>query len=644
MTELFIDGTSVVLPADVNIQVKRENPFFTKNGEYTYDIELDLTNPVNSFLYKHLQRLNSIADVKTKRRAVLIADNHVFCDGTEVVTGWSDRSVSIQIASGNSELNYFIGSDLPITSLDMGKAVMPPVGNRAGILDKTYPQVEFNLPPVLIGTTMVNPFDLEWTITDRREPGSRAGEGSDISYKEVADGIYIPMPYMTVVIEKIIRALGYQIVENQFNDTPWRYQLIIHGQRTIEYAKMFPGWTVKEFLEEVEKLYGIIFLINSKKKNVRILLSANYYLTPPVAYLSSVKDDYIEETEDEDDDTNVGMRNVKYELPDNEYYKKRRLPEVLVEMAEKKDLVGIIEVNKFFAEKSNGMELVTNTSTGVQYIRTSFDKKTVIGGEPRILYRGCPVNEYADLIRDDTSSDFVTLNMIPVQQGATPIKLTTIQQDGHVTYANVMRIVPVLENDSELTGTDGETEEMPSSQGIEDYIRNNDYEKNNSRSTVYLGFYTGIKYQSGSFRGTKTDPYPTVYTDNILNKGLIFYNSYSSATDAEMSVEGESMNLKVISEFLYKKNYDIKREKKFTFYSYDPNIYDVRSVFVINNKRFICKECTYTIDAFGRKGAWEGVFYPISMSDTEVLSRWILTDGKWRDGGIWLDNGRWLDE
>ena len=37
MTELFIDGVSVVLPAAVEIQVKRENPFFTKNGEYTYD-------------------------------------------------------------------------------------------------------------------------------------------------------------------------------------------------------------------------------------------------------------------------------------------------------------------------------------------------------------------------------------------------------------------------------------------------------------------------------------------------------------------------------------------------------------------------------------------------------------------------------
>lgn len=66
------------------------------------------------------------------------------------------------------------------------------------------------------------------------------------------------------------------------------------------------------------------------------MLSANYYVAPPVAYLSSVKDEYVEETEDEEEEVNIGIRNVKYDLPDSEYYKKRRLPDALMEMAERK--------------------------------------------------------------------------------------------------------------------------------------------------------------------------------------------------------------------------------------------------------------------------------------------------------------------
>ena len=56
MTELIIDGTHAVLPQDFNVSVKRENPLFTKNGEYTYDITLQLSNPTNASLYEHLNR------------------------------------------------------------------------------------------------------------------------------------------------------------------------------------------------------------------------------------------------------------------------------------------------------------------------------------------------------------------------------------------------------------------------------------------------------------------------------------------------------------------------------------------------------------------------------------------------------------
>ena len=106
MTELFIDGVQAVLPKDFSIQVKRENPLITKNGEYTYEITLQLTNATNAELYAHLNRLNSVQEVKTKRAAILVADNRVYCNGTEIITGWTDDTVSLQIASGNSELNY----------------------------------------------------------------------------------------------------------------------------------------------------------------------------------------------------------------------------------------------------------------------------------------------------------------------------------------------------------------------------------------------------------------------------------------------------------------------------------------------------------------------------------------------------------
>lgn len=116
MTQLFIAGVEVVLPKEFSTSVKRENSFFTKNGEYTYDVTVNLDNPINKALWPQW-RLNNSKEEKSKRTAVLIADNRVYCNGTEVITGWTNNTVSIQIVSGNSELNYFVGQDLEIAYL-----------------------------------------------------------------------------------------------------------------------------------------------------------------------------------------------------------------------------------------------------------------------------------------------------------------------------------------------------------------------------------------------------------------------------------------------------------------------------------------------------------------------------------------------
>ena len=91
MTNLYIDGIAVVLPSEFSITVKQENAFFTKNGEYTYDIELSLLVPENAKLYGFLNRLNITDRPAHKRKAVLVADNRVYLNGTEIITGWTDE-------------------------------------------------------------------------------------------------------------------------------------------------------------------------------------------------------------------------------------------------------------------------------------------------------------------------------------------------------------------------------------------------------------------------------------------------------------------------------------------------------------------------------------------------------------------------
>lgn len=637
MTELYIDGVQVVLPGGFSIETKIENPFITKNGEYTYDITLNLSNPVNAELYKHLHRINSLSEIKSKRSAYLISDHRVYCNGTEIITGWTDETVSIQIASGNSELNYFIGADQEIASLDMGKAAVP--DDLDTFLRKYYPDVDYNFPPVKVGDYVANNVQKVYTII--------SGRNGEYSFKKIEGNLYIPMPFVCAYLEKLMSALGYTILENQLASTPWKKQILIHGQNTLQYAEMLPGWTVKAFLEEMEKLYGVIFHITAKDRSVRILLSSSYYINAPVAYLHNVIDPYEQKYSDNEVGVNLGMRNLSYEFPSDSYYSKRRLSKEVLKIANKVEMNTYTDVRAYIEfDKASGTDIVIDKSTGDKYIRASYEKIDMKGDTFTIFY-ACPVDEFPDLIRDKSSEDKVSLAIIPVRLDILLIEGLRIE-NGTRTSMSYNQILPSI---TESNGKPVSSEEGDSASKTETSLETMIDKNNNDtgKSTLYAGFYAGIKDQLAYHRASSSgyfiltnSPYPTVYTDELLNKGFIIpYRT--TQENAPMSVEGESMKLDIISNSLFKSTYDISFDKEYTFESYDPNLYDIRSIFVIRNKRYICKEMDFVLDAKGRKGAWKGVFCPIKISDIEANARWILNDGKWRDGGVWLDNGRWLD-
>lgn len=110
MTKLYIDEQPVALPEDFSFELIRENPFFTKGGSFTFDISLNLDIPTNAKLYKHINRFNS-ATLFRNRSARLVVDGRTLLNGLEIILEINELSVSIQLASGNSELNFLVGGE-----------------------------------------------------------------------------------------------------------------------------------------------------------------------------------------------------------------------------------------------------------------------------------------------------------------------------------------------------------------------------------------------------------------------------------------------------------------------------------------------------------------------------------------------------
>lgn len=120
MIELFLDNKPAVLGDNLHIKLTRENVYFTKNGSYTYDVELPLQVKENRDIFGSINRIDTITEYHVFH-AVLRVDNKVLLDGKAVINQVTENAVKVQLLGGNSEMNFYTkGEELYVDELDLG--------------------------------------------------------------------------------------------------------------------------------------------------------------------------------------------------------------------------------------------------------------------------------------------------------------------------------------------------------------------------------------------------------------------------------------------------------------------------------------------------------------------------------------------
>ena len=622
MTQLYINGIEAVLPSDFTITVKRENPLFTKNGEYTYDITLSLFHSINADLYAHMNRLNRTEPQATGREALLIADNRVYCRGTEIVTAWSENSVTLQIASGNSEVNYLMGGELPISELHMPEHIWSTY-NAQRYISKTYPDIDFCLCPVYNENTdqVIN----DWAGEDRTLP----------SAEFVTQ--WMEQPFLMTYIRDVMAALGYVLVTNQLEQTPLRYLYMVNI-RSHAWREILPGWTVLQFIEAVERLADAVFVFDNRRREVRLLLRASYYAGCATSHVRLVEDAYTVEVEqDPDIEDNAGC-NIAYKAPDNTYFRYHILSEAVKENALQETIPSSFgtqtdRIAEWFADENHRRPdtLYTDSRSGNQYIwvgETLDETRRSIHFRQQIDY--LLVNEFAPIVRSDSAPE-VELKAGPTSMERVPMFMITLRTEDQTGEPITQRaICPVQIPSASIEQTEASTTD------IKTLIEGGTTSTQASTDYLPLAFYSGLTtLQESIYQWDFPLPYTDSLREMLSESGALSYG-YTNE-------QGATLRLTALDSLLYQGGYDIDFHTQVKVKSHDPNLFDPRTIFEIRNKRYVCKEAEYTIGPDGRKGSWQGTFYPIRIDDTAADARWILTDGKWRDGGVWLDNGRWLD-
>jgi hypothetical protein len=592
MTELYINGYAVILPAGFEFSVVEDNPFLTKSGEYSLEVELDLRNPVNAKIFKHINRFHQ-KNVSDTLSIILIADNQVRMNGSAVILSHTDTSVEMQLLSGNSNLNYFIGSDKKIDDLDMGMETEITESMALASLGKIYPESNYVCTPVITsaGSTL-NKYRY-WT-----EPGNTSETISNIAM----------MPYLLSYVQKIAEALGYAIEENQLLNNELLCRIYIpNSKKTLQYNEILAEWTIVDFLTEVEKFCNVVFVIDKEKSSIRIVHFYDWNKNSEKIYIDEIIDEYEEEYDSENEIDTVNYEKVKYDLPNDDYHKYRQLDDFVLEnvaIEEYDTFQSLSQALNPLSDHYNKYKIYhTKKHVLFGFLEIEADNYYVIQKLADNSYGFVRVNEFRDTGKKDGNT--IELKIIPAEMDA------YIYPD-HA--GDISLQAPVIPEETEIEKEDGE-------RGVIDLIESGNTNTDNQSSTISVAIFMGKLNMSGPW--SQVDIYATIGNSEILN--------YTAAWDLILwgQLSPEEKN-ELVNEFLYYLKFTLRLTGKYGLfensYSLNKNIssktiwkisfipkgkISPQNTFIIRNKEFICVSLETKFNNQGALPVVEGKFYPV---------------------------------
>ena len=124
-------------------------------------------------------------------------------------------------------------------------------------------------------------------------------------------------------LNQVLAHLGFTVVENVLdNDELFKRLIIFSGSNTLNYNDYLPNWTVRKFLEEVEKFANVSFFVDKLTKNVKVLRTTDHYnLTGTITIPNEDVLDAYEATSDKNDFSQLNYQNTKFNFDSSDYFK-----------------------------------------------------------------------------------------------------------------------------------------------------------------------------------------------------------------------------------------------------------------------------------------------------------------------------------
>ena len=402
MIQLYINNHEIVLPDDLEIDLIDNNPLITDTGEYSLDITISLLEPKNAIAFGHLYRVNK-TDIPTQYDARLLV-NMRERNGIGVLVNNTETEITLQLLFGNSSLNYIAG-DRKIWELDWGSE--SPIDYTRALSSIIYHYDDFNFfcTPVKCGTIIFNDYNIE------RYPDQ--GPAMIESVNNIC-----MQPKLMYYINLLPQLLGFTLKSNVLaNDVIAKLMYLINHVQSLHYADALPDMTINEFIEAVETFFNVIFLVNTKTKELNIISLKTNYNNKNIVTLTNILDSYSRDYDQSTDfKTRIGFTKVSYNLSESNYMRYAKLNQQLLDNCEIRTYANLDTlISAINPDNKNKHIIYIDQQTKRQYVYTDkpqynlfyTSSLTQTGNTPR-LYHINKLNDFGV----DVANELV-LNIVP---------------------------------------------------------------------------------------------------------------------------------------------------------------------------------------------------------------------------------------
>ena len=600
---IYVNNKLAALKKGTSFEYVSENRMFSGSDGYTLTITFPLKGcPENIAIFGHINRVDVVA-----QKVIFdceIRDRGFYKFGSITITEISETEVKTQFLEGRSEQNFDKTFDkVYINELDLGE---PPTTSKSSITPsrawypETYGCKFVALPWVndysgniqnkaehIVDDAVINRSHFEWS-----------NETTGLSWQ----------PYLLHITRKICEAVGYTADFSKWEEVEeYKYLLICntlpHAWYMPGFANALPHWTVEEYFEKLELFLGGEFDFDHRGKRITFAFTQATLASKSAVCLENVVEEHSTEVKvDEDRCEYLEAKNLVYKDCDHEMWKFYSCDWFIKgwqnRVVRYNSMTELLNANRWLATWSGSSQRNNNrdkilyaADCDAYFIVWPISRKIVKYDFTfrRLIFeykcRLQPINLFGGrIVNDDEEADQVEIEFVPAWIDDTEEKY------GRVLFLSFS----AYDDDSSSTGEDESQYPFAKTITLSSLEAGEKEKKAEYYDRIYVGWYDGANHFIGNHL-----PYPNVEDIAIADDWSNFaYVHFSMRINDRKLRRGQIIH-------------NIEPKMKTTFKFLADNIPDVRSVFLIRGKRYICEKITATFTENGMSQLLKGVFYPI---------------------------------